>query len=63
MKGENFNAVLEHKNNELHIPDDVGSHFVSWYLLSIQEKALIVLGIHKEVKFFYWLLTDNFPYA
>lgn len=53
MKGENFNAVLEHKNNELHIPDDVGSHFVSWYLLSIQEKALIVLGIHKEVKFFY----------
>lgn len=54
---------LNIKNNKLHITSDVGSHFILWHLLSIQEKAVNLLGIHEEVKSFYLLLTDNFPYA
>lgn len=52
MKAVNFHNVLEH-NNKLHITSGVGSHFVSWYLLSIQENAVNLLRLHKEVKSFY----------
>lgn len=64
VKAVNFHNILEHKTNELHINSDVGSYlYVSWYLPSIQEKAVKLLGIHKEMKSLYWLLTDNFSCA
>lgn len=64
VKAVNFHNVLEHKSNELHITSDWGhTKHVSWYIPSIQDKAVNLLGIHKEMKSFYWLLTDNFSYT